>query len=245
MNAVVGALASVALAALVALSAYSGSAVLAAAVALAVLAAALGWPALFELPGPRGSGVVIAVTGFAGIALALAVQHRTRPLAWFAGMLALGVLLAFVREIVRRAPRDALVESLTGTLAGQVVAVLAASWLLVPQTTLGSAGVLVAAAALCAARLTTALPWSGAVTGWVGLALGMGAAAVAAQLTVPRQLGAGVLVGVAVAGVVAGLDRLLTTAAQSRGTAALVASAAAPVAVAGVVTYAIARLFIP
>jgi hypothetical protein len=244
VNAVLGALASVALAALVALSAYSGSAVLAAAVALVVLGVALGWPALFELPGPRGSGAAVALTGFAAVALALVVQHRARPLAWFAGMLAVGILLAFVREILRRAPRDALVESLTGTLAGQVVAVLAASWLLVPRTALGAAGVLVAAAALCAARLTTALPWSGAVTGWVGLALGMGAAALAAQLTVPRQLGAGVLIGVAVAGVVAGLDRLLATAQESRGSAALIASAAAPVAVAGVVTYAVARLFI-
>jgi hypothetical protein len=243
VNAVLGALASVALAALVALSAYSGVAVLAAAVALVVLAAALGWPSLFELPGPRGSTVVIALVGWAGVGLALAVQDRVRPLAWFAVMLALGVLLAFGREIVRPAPRDGLVESLTGTLAGEVVAVLAAGWLLVPRTALGAAGVLVAAAAVGAARLATALPGPGAVTGWVGVAAGTAAAAGAALLAVPAQIGAGLLIGAAVAGVVAGLDRLLSPAQESRGSAALVASAAAPVAAAGMVAYAVARLF--
>ena len=243
MNAVLGALASVALAALVALSAYSGTAVLAAAVALVVLCAALGWPALFGLPGPRGSGAAVAVAGWAGIALALAVQDRVRPLAWFAALLAFAVLLAFAREMVRPVPRDGLVESLTGTLAGEVVTVLAAGWLLVPRTALGSAGVLVAATAVAAARLPAALPWSGAVTGWAGLVVGTVAAAVVGRLAIPSQFGAGVLVGVAVAAVAAGLDRLLSGALDRRGAATLIASAAAPVAASGVVAYAVARLF--
>jgi hypothetical protein len=243
VNAVLGALASVALAALVALSAYSGLAVLAAAVALVVLAVALGWPWLFDLPGPRGSGLVVAVVGWAGIVLALAVHDRARPLAWFAGLLALAVLMAFGREIVRPAPRDGLVESLTGTFAGEVVVVLAGGWLLVPGTALGAAGVLVGAAAVGAARLATALPWPGAVTGWVGVAAGTAAAGGAALFAVPARVGAGLLIGTAVAGVVAGLDRLLSEAQESRGSAALVAAAAAPQAAAGVVAYAVARLF--
>lgn len=243
MNAVLGALASVALAALVALSAYSGTAVLAAALALVVLCLALGWPALFGLPGARGSGIAVAIAGWAGVALALAVQGRVRPLAWFAALLALVVLLAFVREIVRPVPRDGLVESLTGTHAGEVVAVLAAGWLLVPRTALGTAGVLVGAAAVAAARLPAALPWSGALTGWAGLVSGTIAAVVAGRLAVPSHLGAGLLIGLAVAGVAAALDRLLADAAGSRGAAVLIASAAAPVAASGVVAYAVARLF--
>lgn len=244
MNAVLGALASVALAALVALSAYSGTAVLTAAVALVVLVTALGWAALFDLPAPRGSGVAVAAAGWAGVGLALAVQHRVRPLAWFAALLAFAVLLAFTREIVRGVPRDALVESLTGTLAGEVVALLAAGWLLVPRTALGNTGVLVAATAVGAARLTTALPWSGAVAGWAGVAAGTVAAAGAAAFAVPSRLAAGLVIGAAVAAVVAGLDRLLTATQESRGAAALVASSSAPVAVAGVVAYAVARLFV-
>jgi hypothetical protein len=243
VNAALGAAASVALAGLVALAAYSGSFVLALAVGLVVLATALGWSALFDLPSPLGSAVLVAVAGWAGVGLALAVQHEARPLAWFAALVAACVLAAFVREIVRRPPREALVESLTGTFAGEVVVVLGASWLLVPRTGVGGIGVLLGAVAVGVARLATALPLSGSLTGWIGLGAGTAAAMVVAAVVSPVHLGSGALIGVAVAAVVAGLDRLLAHAQVTRGTAALVASSAAPVAAAGVVAYAIARLF--
>lgn len=243
MTAVLGALASVALAGLVAVSAFSGPTVLAAAVALVVLVTALGWAALFDLPGRLGSGTVVALAGWAGVLLALVVQQRVRPLAAFTGLLAAAVLAAFVHELLRRAPREALVESLTGTFAGEVVVVLGAAWVLVPHTTVGVAGVLVGAVAVAAARLATALPWSGSVTAWIGVAVGTAAATITAQLSTQVQLGPGALIGLSVAGVVAGLDRLLALPAVGRGSAALVASSAAPVAAAGVVAYAVARLF--
>jgi hypothetical protein len=66
---------------------------------------------------------------------------------------------------------------------------------------------------------------------------------VAGRLAVPSQLGAGALIGVAVSAVVAGLDRLLSGAPGTRAPTALIAAAAAPVAAAGVVAYAVARLF--
>jgi hypothetical protein len=243
VTAVLGALVSVALAGLVAVSAYAGVTVLAAAIALVILVTALGWAALFDLPGRWGSGVVVAVAGWAGVVLALAVQQRVRPLAAFAGLLAVAVLGAFVHELLRRAPREALVESLTGTFAGEVVVVLGAAWVLVPRTGVGGAGVLAGAVAVGAARLATALPWPGSVTGWIGVGAGTVGAMIAANLAAPVHLGPGALIGVAVGAVVAGLDRLLSLPAVGRGAAALVASSAAPVAAAGVVAYAVARLF--
>jgi hypothetical protein len=243
VNAALGALASAALAGLVGLSAYSGSFVLALAVGLVVLVTAVGWAALFDLPAPVGSAVLVGAAGWAGVALALAVQHKTRPLAWFAALVAACVLAAFVREILRRPPREALIESLTGTLAGEVVVVLGASWLLVPRTGVGGVGVLLGAVAVGVARLATALPVSGSVSGWLGLGAGTAAAMGAAAIVSPVHLGPGALIGVAVAAVVAGLDRLLAHPQVTRGGAALVASSAAPVAAAGVVAYAIARLF--
>jgi iron complex transport system permease protein len=243
VNAALGAVASAALAGLVALAAYAGSFVLASAVGLVVLATALGWSALFDLPSPLGSAVLVGAAGVAAVALALAVQHEARPLAWFAALMAACVLAAFVRELVRRPPREALVESLTGTLAGEVVVVFAASWLLVPRTGVGGVGVLLGAVAVGVARLVTALPLSSPLTGWIGLGAGTAAAMVVAAVVSPVHLGPGALIGVAVAAVVAGLDRLLAHPQATRGTAALVASSAAPVAAAGVVAYAIARLF--
>jgi hypothetical protein len=243
VNAALGAAASVALAALVALAAYSGSFVLALAVGLVVLATALGWSALFDLPSPLGSAVLVGVAGGAGVVLALAVQHKARPLAWFAALVAACVLGAFLREILRRPPREALVESLTGTLAGEVVVVFGAAWVLVPATGIGGIGVLLGAVAVGVARLATALPLSASVTGWIGLGAGTVGAMIAAQIVSPVHLGPGALIGVAVAAVVVALDRLFAHAQHTRGTAALVASSAAPVAAAGVVAYTIARLF--
>lgn len=243
MNAVVGAVASAALAALVAVSAYSAGPVLAAAVALVVLATAIGWGALFELPAALGSGVTVGVAGLAGVATALAVQGRARPLAAFAAVLAVGVLAAFAHELVRRPPREDLVESLTGTLAGEVVAVLGATWVLVPQTALRGQAVVVAAAAVAAARLATALPLPALWNGWIGLAAGTAAATLTARFMDVVDVGPGLLIGVSVSGVVVALDRLLASPAELRGAAALMAASAAPVATAGVVAYSVARLF--
>ena len=243
MKAVLGALASAVLATLVALSAISGSFVLALTVGFVVLVTAWGWGQVFDLPSPLGSGVLVGAAGWAGIVLALVVQHQPRPLAWFAALVAACVLAAFVREIVRRPPREALVESLTGTLAGEVVVIFAASWLLVPRTGVGGVGVLLGAVAVGAARLATALPYFPAVTGWIAIAAGTAAAVAAAAIVSPVHLGPGALIGLAVAAVVAGLDRLLAHPQAARGAAALVACSAAPVAAAGVVAYAVARLF--
>ena len=243
MKAALAAVASAALAGLVGLASYSGSFVLALAVGLVVLVTALGWSALFDLPSPLGSGILVGAAGWAGVALALAVQHKARPLAWFAALVAACVLAAFVREILRRPPREALIESLTGTLAGEVVVIFAASWLLVPRTGVGGVGVLLGAVAVAVAQLTMALPLSPAISGWMALGAGTAAAMAVAAVVSPVHLGPGALIGVAVAAVVAGLDRLLAHPQAMRGGAALVASSAAPVAAAGVVAYAIARLF--
>lgn len=247
MTAVLGAAGSVALAALLAVTSAvsTGPALPAAAVAVVVLALAAGWGVLLDLPDPRGTGVVIAVTGLAAAVASVVSQGRTRPLAAFAAVLALGVLLAFGHELVRRGGRAALVESVTGTFSGQVLAVLAAGWALLPGTRVGLDGVLVAAAAVAAARLSTAVPGPARVTGWVGVAAGAVAALVVGYVVMPQLLGAAAAIGLGIAGVTAGLDRLLAAQDAAQDPAALVASAAAPVAAAGTVAYAVARLLVP
>ncbi|HEX2804831.1 MAG TPA: hypothetical protein VHN80_01505, partial [Kineosporiaceae bacterium] len=64
MTAVLGVIASVALAALIAVAAWIATPLLlAAAVGLAVLLLAVGWGSLLELPAPRGSAVAVALIG--------------------------------------------------------------------------------------------------------------------------------------------------------------------------------------
>lgn len=244
MTAVLAAAASLVLAALMALAGYAGSSVLLAAAALVVLVVAIGWPVLLQLPDPRGTSLVIVLTGWAAVAVSWWSAGGARPLAIFAIVVALAVLAAFAHELTRRDGRPQLVESVTGTLSGQVTAVLAAGWVLLPGAAPGVAGVVVAAAAVGAARVVTALPLPGQVSGWASLVLGAGAGSAAALVLGRDGLQACVVAAVAAAAVVAGLDRLLATQAveAKRSSVGLLAIAAAPVSSVGMVAYTVIRL---
>lgn len=242
MTGILAALASVALAGLVALAGYSGGNVLVAAVALAVLVVAIGWGVLLELPDVRGTSVVVALTGWSGLVVATATRTQARPLAGFVVVIAFSVLAAFAHELLRRDGRVQLVESVTGTLAGQVVAVLGAGWVLLPGTALGVDGVAVAAGTVGAVRLASGVRRPAGIGAWAPLVAG---AVVGTAIAVPLEGGtlqAAVVSAVTVAAVVAGVDRMLATQPNAGTPIGLLAGAAAPVTAAGTVAYAVARL---
>jgi hypothetical protein len=238
------ALASVVLAALMALAGYAGSSVLLAAGALVVLVVAIGWPVLLQLPDVRGTSLVVVLTGWAAVFVAWWGAGEIRPLATFAIVVAFAVLAAFTHELLRRDGRPQLVESVTGTLSGQVVAVLAAGWVLLPEAAPGVSGVVVAAVAVGAARVVGGLPLPGKVAGWVSLVVGAGAGSVAAVVLAEDSLQACVAAAIVASAVVAGLDRLLATQAAENAhrSVGLLASAAAPVSSVGMVAYTVIRL---
>jgi hypothetical protein len=152
------------------------------------------------------------------------------------------VLAAFGHELARRDGRTDLVESVTGTVTCQVCVLLAAGWVLLPQTSLGQAAILVAAVAVGVARAVTALPLKSPVAAWAPFVAGTVGAVIAAQFTEPVRLLPAVASGLAVSGAVAGLDRLLRQAPGARTAIGLLAAAAAPVSAVGTVAYAVSRL---
>lgn len=244
MTAVLAAAGSVVLAALLALAGYAGSSVLLAAAALVVLVVAIGWPVLLQLPDVRGTSLVIVLTGWVAVFVAWWGAGGIRPLATFAIVLAFAVLAAFTHELIRRNGRPRLVESVTGTLSGQVAAVLAAGWVLLPDAAPGVAGVVVAAVAVGAARLVDAFPLPGEVAGWVSLAIGTSAGSAAAFVLADDSLQACLAAAIVASAVVAAMDRALAAqaAGRSRGAVGLLASAAAPVSSVGMVAYTVIRL---
>jgi hypothetical protein len=243
VTAVLAALASTALAALIAVAAYAGSIpLLAVAVGVTVLFLALGWGALLELPAPRGTALIVMVIGGASAGLAVWATGALRPLAPFAALLALAVLLSFGHELIRGRGRPHLVESLTGTLSGAAVALLGGGWVLLPGTRLALAGLAAGAAAVAGARLGTLLPVPPRLDGWVSLATGAAAGAATGAALDPARVLPLVAVVVAVASVVAGLDRLLLGRTGRRSLPAVLSASAAPVLAVGTVAYAVARL---
>ena len=244
MTAVLGALASVAFAGLIVVAGYAVSPMLlAGAVVVSVLVVALGWGSLLELPARRGTGLVIALVGCGGAALAIKAANMTRPLAPYAALLAGAVLLAFAHELTRRRGRPHLVESVTGTAAGETVALLGGGWALLPGTRLGLAALAAGAAAVAGTRLVGVLPMPERFAGWASLVAGAAIGAVTGGvLDLPHVLPL-LAVALVVAAVAAGLDRLLLGLTTGRRSVlAALAGGAAPVLAVGTVAYAVARL---
>lgn len=228
---------------LLAVTAYAGTPFLAAAVVLIVLGIAVGWWALLALPDPRGTALAIALSGVVAVAAAaVAAEVSGKPLTPFAGLLAFAVLVAFVHELIRRDGRKNLVESLTGSFAGQTVAVLSACWLLLPATTLGVGAIVVAAVAAAVARIPGVLPLPERVRTWGGIVVGTAAAAGVSVIFPAVRMSTGVLIGAGVTIVVLSLDHLITYRVRIQASVGLVAAAIAPVAAAGTAAYAAARL---
>ncbi len=246
------ALVSVALAGLIVVAAQAAPLLLAAAVALTVVCLALGWPELVGLEHSRaGTTSVVAVSGLAGVVLAGTEVGALEPLTRLAVVLAAGVLLAFVHQLIRRDGRPDLVRSLAGTVSGQVLTVFAAGWVLLDGTRIGWPGIVIAASAATAAALATHLPLPFPVAqglrGWVGFGAGLLAgliALVALHLvtTVSAALPAQLLLAAAVAAVSAGLTLLLADTPSASRPLAVLALGSAPVCAVGTVAYAMARL---
>src|SRR4051794_8643162 len=240
VTAVLAALASTALAALIAVAAYAGSIpLLAVAVGVTVLFLALGWGVLLELPSPRGTALIVMVIGGTSAGLAVWATGVLRPLAPFAALLALAVLLSFGHELVRGGGRPHLVESLTGTLSGAAVALLGGGWVLLPGTRLAVTGVVAVAAAVVGARVAGLMPLPRQLVGWAAVLVGAGLGTLVGVLGDPARPVALAVMSIGVAGVVAGLDRLFA-GMPTRGVPAALSAGAAPVLAVGTVAYAMA-----
>ncbi|WP_446666299.1 hypothetical protein [Flexivirga sp. B27] len=107
-------------AALVILGAYAGGDVSAYAVLAAGLTFAWGWPLLLRLPRTTGTSLVLAATalGMAGVVVFSGDEDGMRSLSV---VLAVGLVLAFLHQLVRTDGRADLTVSLAGAAFGLVV----------------------------------------------------------------------------------------------------------------------------
>ncbi|WP_235925165.1 MULTISPECIES: tellurium resistance protein TerC [Actinomyces] len=222
-------------------------------VVVLILAMAQGWPALVRARHDSGSTSVIALTGVVG---ALAVAWRQDYGA--AGVvMALSVLIAFVAQMLRKGDRRGLLESLSSTVSGALVAISGAAWcalepgvadpaVIVPCSLALFIGALLTtleARASVLETLTMTLPAviSGAVGGLLALIGFFGPAHTG--LGEAAQSGAACLIVGFTAGVLmAAANRVLWTHQWVPGGRAAIASAIVPILAVGAPSYAIARL---
>lgn len=212
------------------------------AVALALVLAA-GWPTLLNLPSRLGSGVVIALSGIGAVAAVTATRGepflRELPI-----VVALAVLLSFVNELARQDGRLRLVESVSGTVTGVLVATAAAGWVASGRTPGSTSLVVSGAAALAVAAAVSAMP----IGGWTAAAITTGAGVLAGGavgVVMPAlDLLPGAVLGLATGILIASLHVLFDrTPALTRRTAAL-AVVVLPVLVSGIGVYVVGRVLV-
>ncbi|WP_028049676.1 hypothetical protein [Cellulomonas sp. URHD0024] len=232
-----------ALAAAVAVAGYLGGLALAIAAVLLVVVFALGWPALVGLPFRAGSSVVVGVGGTGAVVVVhlTAAQPYLRylPLV-FAG----AVLLAFLNELLRRDGRERLVESVSGTVTGTLVAVAAAGWVATGRTPGGEPLVVVGALALSVGSVVVAFrlaTWLGALVTSVAAAA---AGALGGALLKDIDVGPALLLGLAVGVLVATLHALFDELPSLERRWPSLAAVTLPVTVTGTLVYVVGRVLV-
>ncbi len=230
-----------ALAAAAALAGYLHPVALLALTAVLVLAVAVGWPELAGLPFRPGSAVVVALTGLGAVA---AVRYTGTGLSGLAVVLASGLLVAFVNELLRRDGRVRMVESVSGTVAGGVLALCTASWVATEALVGGEALVVAGALALAVGSAVAAfeLPRWLSATATALAAAGAGALVGWVLPSMSWQVGA--ILGVAVGVLVAALDALFDSLVELKRVLPSIAAATLPVAVSGAVVYIVGRVLV-
>lgn len=236
------------LAALVAVAGYLGETSygelpLVGVVGALAIAFAFGWPVLVNLPSRPGSTAVIALGGVGAVwAVYRTVGEpllRDLPVVF-----AFAILLAFVNELLRGGGRERLVESVSGTVAGTLVAVAAAGWVATQRTVGGEGLVIAGALALAVGSAVAALPlrsWAGA---GATTASALAAGALAGLVLPGLDPKAGVLLGLAVGVLVAALRQLFDRLPVLDRFPAALAAIVLPVTVTGILVYVAGRVLV-
>lgn len=232
-----------AVAAIVAGAGVLGELPLVVAAGLLALVLALGWSVLLDLPARLGTTVVVALGG-AGAVIAVAATHGAPFLRELPVVVALAILLAFVNELARQDGRLRLVESVTGTVTGVLVATAAAGWVAAGRSPGGSSLVVSGAVALAVGAAVSAVPlggWTGATVTAVAAVIGGGA--VGAVMPGMDVL-AGAVLGLATGILVAALHLLFDRSRASERRLAALTTIVLPVSVSGILVYVVGRVLL-
>jgi hypothetical protein len=232
-----------AVAAIVAGAGVLGELPLVVAAGLLALVLALGWAVLLDLPARLGTTVVVALGG-TGAVIAVAATRGAPFLRELPVVVALAILLSFVNELARQDGRLRLVESVTGTVTGVLVATAAAGWVAAGRSPGGSSLVVAGSFALFLAAAASAVPfggWTGATVTTLAAVIGGGAVGAAAP---GMDVLAGAVLGLATGILVAALHVLFDRSRASEHRLAALATIVLPVSVSGILVYVVGRVLL-
>lgn len=233
------------LAAVVALAAYIGTVPLTIVIVVLVLSLSIGWAPLLNLAAPKGSAFVIGVTGLGAVAV-LAGETNLASLDLLPLVLAMGVILTFINELLRKDERKDMMVSLSGTISGLVVTVASAGWLATATGDLGIELVTTAAAALATSSTVVALK----IVEWlraglcivVGASIGLLVAFVLPQIDAFFGLWSGMIAGLLVITLNLLFQHLDAKLPSKENWLANLALVVLPVALGGIMVYVVSHV---
>ncbi len=229
------------LAAVVAVAGFVGVLPLAVVSAVLVVVLALGWPGLAALPFTPGAGAVVALGGLGSVA-AVTFTPTQPYLQHLAVVLAGAVVLAFVNELLRRDGRLRLVESVSGTVTGVVLAVCVTGWVATARLDGGEELVVAGAVALALGSAVVALRGRTWLVYLATLAAATAGGTLVGWLLPTVELAAGAVLGVGVGVLVAALHALFDRLPALDRRLPSLAVVVLPVTVSGVLVYVAGRV---
>lgn len=243
MNPLTRATATTGAAAVVAVTGFLGTRYLAIGVSGLIALAAFGWPRLLRVYRRRVSTAIIGVSGALSV-ITIGLGRDEPYLRYGVAAAGAAVLLALAAELFFPSPPGRAVTSVTGMMAGAMVAVSAGAWVATMRTPGASDLVVAGASALAIAGIASVITANPGIN--AAIALTLGAAAGGGMGLVFHTIGwpGGALVGFVSASAVLIVTELTNREPAPRHLFASVASGITPVLAAGVLVYLGGRLLV-
>jgi hypothetical protein len=230
-------------AAVVAVTGFLGTRYLAIGVSALIAVAALGWPRLLRVYRRRVSTVIIGTSGALSV-VAIGLGRNEPYLRYGVAAAGAAVLLALAAEVFFPSPPGRAVTSVTGMMAGAMVAVSAGAWVAAVRTPGASDLVVAGAASLAITGIASVLTSKPGVNAAIALTLGTAAGGAMGLLFNSVGWPGGALVGFVAASAVLIVSELTYREPAPRHFFASVASGITPVLAAGVLVYLGGRLLV-
>lgn len=243
MNPLTRATATTGAAAVVAVTGFLGTRYLAIGVSALIAVAAFGWPRLLRVYRRRVSTVIIGTSGVISV-LAIGLGRDQPYLRYGVAAAGAAVLLALAAEVFFPSPPGRAVTSVTGMMAGAMVAVSAGAWVAAMRTPGASDLVVAGAASLAITGIASVLTSKPGLNATIALTLGTAAGGAMGLLFNSVGWPGGALVGFVAASAVLIVSELTYREPAPRHFFASVASGITPVLAAGVLVYLGGRLLV-
>ena len=207
---------------------------------------AVGWPRLFGLP---AAAPIAAVLGAAGLAAAAgaALAPMPQPLFWMAPAAALGVIIAFLVQLLRGTGEKLRLESMLSSATGALVVASGSGWIAIDRIASNAADsslMVAAGASMAAAILVCTIRWPDRLVGPLAFGVAILVAGLAALAFGDAPLLPALAVGAVTGAVIGGVRSLVVSSGGPRGTLAAVATGLCAVLGSGTLAYFLERLLL-